>query len=71
VSFSPDGRQIAVGIGKNILFLDRNGGRTYKFEAHKEAIQSLAYSPDGTILASADRGGTITLWNVADLLSQQ
>ena len=34
-------------------------------EGHTSAIQSLSFSPDGTILASGSEDSTVVLWNVA------
>src|SRR5688500_13733291 len=33
-------------------------------EGHRDGILSVAYSPDGRLLASASRDGTIKIWNV-------
>jgi WD40 repeat protein len=32
---------------------------------HEEKVESIAFAPDGNLLASADRAGTIRLWDVA------
>ncbi|RKU22168.1 hypothetical protein C6503_04165 [Candidatus Poribacteria bacterium] len=35
------------------------------FEGHRSNVFSIAYSPDGTLLASGSHDGTVRLWNVA------
>lgn len=37
---------------------------------HSDAVESVAFSPDGQVLASASRDSTIYLWNVADGVPQ-
>jgi WD40 repeat protein len=39
------------------------------FWSHSSDIQSLAFSPDGTLLASGSFDGTILLWNMKPYLS--
>ena len=66
IAFSPDRKHLAVASGIGIWIYDvetarelslLNGGRP-------TLIRSVAYSPDGTILAGGARGGTIQLWDV-------
>ncbi len=60
VSFSRDGKEVAVGSLKTI--------RIYNFETEKltrtteAAAYSVAYSPDGKMLASAPQNGVVQLW---------
>jgi RNA polymerase sigma factor (sigma-70 family) len=67
VAFSPDGKLLAVGLGYlNIALLDAATGaevRRLKFE--KGFARTLAFSPDGTCLASTGGlGNTVHLWEV-------
>ena len=65
VAFSPNGRILATG-RPNINLWDvatqRNIGT---LEEHTSWVYSLAYSPDGKILASGLSDGMIALWDVA------
>ena len=33
---------------------------------HKHQVWALAFSPDGSLMASGDRGGQVNLWHLAD-----
>ena len=73
VAFAPDGTTAASACGSNDPFIRlwnvKTGKELRSFEAHKPAgntaIVSIAYSPDGRMLASAGFGETIHLWEVA------
>ena len=67
ITLSPDGKLLAVagGIGVwlyDAVSLDEIG----LLEGHKEGVTSVAFSPDGNLLASGDGGaaGTIRIWDV-------
>jgi WD40 repeat protein len=71
VAYSPDGALIAVGTeqyGDNVLLFDAaTGALVATFPGHDAFCQSVAFSPDGTMLASAS-GYTfdIKFWHVPD-----
>ena len=68
LAFSPDGIRIAVGIGgrqPTVQIWDiaiRKPIAT--FTGHKRNIQSLAFSPDSSLLASSGADGVTYLWDV-------
>jgi WD40 repeat protein len=44
----------------------RGGSLIQTFEGHTDGVQSLALSPDGTLLLSGSSDRTVKLWNVED-----
>lgn len=74
LAFSPCSRYLASGSGwrrgmgiKKVairLWNIASGENIATFRGHPTDIQCLAFSPDGTILASGGYGGTIMLWDV-------
>ncbi len=64
---SNDGSKLAVaGISdKNIeLFETETWGKIGTLVGHTSLINDLSFSPDGSILASCDDGGTIKIWDI-------
>lgn len=62
---SPDQKLVALGgTGKIVkVYSTSDNSLKYKIDKHTDWITSLAFSPDGTTLASADRAGGLHLWN--------
>lgn len=64
VAYSPDSETLACA-GGTVFLLDTNTfeqGRV--FTGRKSGFEALVFSPDGEILAAADRDGTIFVWDV-------
>ncbi|KAF1850393.1 WD40 repeat-like protein [Cucurbitaria berberidis CBS 394.84] len=72
VSYSPDGKLIAASLWDNqntgnfILLYDSNTGQVlHKLTGHTNVISSIAFSNDGSLLASAACDNTARLWSTA------
>jgi WD40 repeat protein/serine/threonine protein kinase len=66
IRFSPDGTLLAVGSNKTVQLWDVATWRELViFRGHPDGVISLAFWPDGKLLASGDWAGTLLLWDVA------
>ena len=68
VTFSPDGEKVACASESNLVCIcDAKGGASIvTLRGHTKRVNSLAYSPCGTRLASASKDRTIRVWNPVD-----
>jgi WD40 repeat protein/serine/threonine protein kinase len=62
----PDSQRLARSVGAEILILDIASGREHlHLHGHTDRVWSMAFSSDGSRLASAAFVGTVKLWDVA------
>ena len=71
VAFSPAASSLAFGDGEGELFLiDFDQQRPTSLANYGLEVRCVAFSPDGRLLAAADRGASIHFWNVAERKEQ-
>ncbi len=70
LAFSPDGEELAAGIGDAVyqwVTMDASSPELIQMPPlpprHADAVRSVTYSPDGNILASGSEDNTIILWD--------
>jgi len=66
VIWSADGKSFAVGSSIGIYLYDAETFEEINFLASSSEVMTIAYSPDGTTLASGFYDGTVKIWDVAN-----
>lgn len=67
IALSPDGAWFAIGTHAGTVEVGRRGKGDVKWSSrgHRYGVECLAISPDGRLLASGGRDGTLALWDSA------
>ena len=65
IEYHPSGGFLAVTSGASVRFLDPGGdGELAVLSGHADNVVSIAFSPDGLLLAAGDKTGAVKLWEV-------
>jgi WD40 repeat protein len=68
LAFSADGDRLAIAVKhEDVWLLDVAEGSFQPLEGHNEEVLSVAFSPDGRLLATGSLEGEIRVWNLQDL----
>src|SRR5207249_2204869 len=72
LAIGPGGRRVVVAAGRVVTLHERAGQRTIKIGEHDHDVTAVAFSEDGSRLATADARGRVSVWRpdgtrVADL----
>lgn len=66
IAYRPRGRHVASGYTDNTVRIrNLETGRYEVFEGHTGIVESVAYSPDGSLLVSSSDNGEIRIWNAS------
>jgi WD40 repeat protein len=66
LAYAPDGQTVATAAGRLVRLWDvETRSCQERFPAFRATVQTVAYSPNGRLLAAGSRDGTVRLWEVA------
>jgi len=68
LTFSPDGKILAVAIDNAVELLDLAGNTVGRLPGHSETVTQVSFSPNGQLIATTAWDGTIALWNLEGTL---
>jgi RNA polymerase sigma factor (sigma-70 family) len=62
VAASPNGKLLAVLWDRHVRIFDADSGKEIAATDSGDKVSGIAFSPDGTVLATGDENGVVTLW---------
>jgi WD40 repeat protein len=62
----PDGKFLAYSVDKQVFVGSAGGDSTFELNGHKGFVSSLAFSPNGKLLASSGLDKTVIIWSVPE-----
>lgn len=66
INYSPDGKQIALGISSSVSLNDASMHEQHRLIGHTGDVIGVAFSPDGKLLASSAQGDPVArIWDTA------